>query len=208
LKLTTLRVMNFRNIRDLLLNFEPDVTVLIGANNSGKSNVLDALYAALRINRTVRQGAFDLEDYHLSSATAMAGDAGPIELILRFQEASQDEWDADLVAALGDALQIGVIDGLYSLTLRVQSHAASASAEEVYDWTFLNANGDPLPKKHFNALTKLQTVRPFFHLSTIRDAFKEFTSRSSFFSPFVSDPQFDETLRSELATSLADLNGM
>jgi putative ATP-dependent endonuclease of OLD family len=207
MRLTTLRVNNYRNIQDVTLTFEPDVTVIVGSNNSGKSNLLDALYAALRINRTVRQGAFDLEDYHLANATAMAGDSGPIELTLRFEELSEDEWDFDLVAALGDAVQLDIGTNRNSVTLRVQSRAATSGTEEQYDWSFLNAAGTPLPRKNFGALTKLQTLRPLYPLSSLRDASKEFNRRSNFFSPFVSDPQFDDTLRADLTTSLGDING-
>ena len=206
MRLTTLRVCNYRNIKDVILTFERDVTVLVGSNNSGKSSLMDALYAALRINRTVRQGAFDLEDYHLANATAMAGDAGPIELTLRFEEISEDEWETDLVAALGDAVQLDVGTNLNSVTLRVQSRAATAGVDEQYDWSFLNSAGVPLARKNFSALTKLQTVRPLYPLSSLRDAQKEFNRRSSFFSPFVSDPQFDDTLRADLASSLGDIN--
>jgi putative ATP-dependent endonuclease of OLD family len=188
------------------LTFESDVTVLVGSNNSGKSSLLDALYAALRINRTVRQGAFDLEDYHLADATAMAGDAGPIELTLRFEELSEDEWDSDLIAALGDAVQLDIHTNRNSLTLRVQSRAAMAGIDEQYEWSFLNAAGTPLSRKNFSALTKLQTVRPLYPLSTVRDASREFNRRSSFFSPFVSDPQFDDILRADLTASLGDIN--
>jgi putative ATP-dependent endonuclease of OLD family len=202
----SLHVSSFRNIADLTLTLDPKVTVIIGANNSGKTNLLDALYAALRINRTVRQGAFDIHDYNLSSATAMAGDAGPIELTLRFQEQTTDEWPADLVAALGDAVQLDVVQDLNSVTIRVRSTAATAGVEEQYEWDFLNSAGAPLSRKYFGVLTKLQTVRPLYALSSLRDASKEFSGRSTFFAPFVSDPQFDDALRADLIGSLGEIN--
>jgi putative ATP-dependent endonuclease of OLD family len=207
MRLTTLNVKNYRNLQDVTLTFEPDVTVLVGANNSGKSNLLEALYASLRINRTVRQGAFDLEDYHLANATAMAGDAGPIELTARFEELHLDEWEPDLLAALGDAVQFDVNSNRSSLTISVQSRAAMPGREEQYEWTFLNNAGLPLARKNFGALTKLQTVRPLYALSSLRDASREFNRRSSFFSPFVTDPQFDDALRAELVTALGGING-
>ena len=42
-KLRHLEIRNFRSLKEASLNFHPRVTVLVGKNNSGKSNVMDAL---------------------------------------------------------------------------------------------------------------------------------------------------------------------
>ena len=42
--LSKLHVANFRNFEDKLLSFSPDMTVIIGPNASGKTNILEALY--------------------------------------------------------------------------------------------------------------------------------------------------------------------
>jgi len=41
--LTTLHIKNYKSLRDAKLRLHPKVTVLVGRNNSGKSNVIDAL---------------------------------------------------------------------------------------------------------------------------------------------------------------------
>lgn len=44
----TLRTWNFRGLADCTVQFEPDLTLLVGRNNSGKSRILRALAIALR----------------------------------------------------------------------------------------------------------------------------------------------------------------
>jgi len=47
MRLRTLTLENFRGFKSLKLTFEPEVTVLVGINGSGKSTILDALAVAL-----------------------------------------------------------------------------------------------------------------------------------------------------------------
>jgi putative ATP-dependent endonuclease of OLD family len=206
LNVTTLRVRGYRNIADVTIELEPDVTVIIGENNSGKTNILDALYASLRINRTIRQGAFELHDYHLADRKSMAGDAGPIELTVTFREQKPGEWDAELLGAFSDVLASDPVTGTNAVVLRVTGTAPGSGKEEAYEWAFLDAASNPQSRKNITALNRLQTLRPFFTLGALRDATREFSRRSTFFAPFISDPTFDEALRDELADSLGEIN--
>ncbi len=43
MKLKRMRIQNFRSLRDVTIPFQPDLTVLVGENDSGKSSVLDLL---------------------------------------------------------------------------------------------------------------------------------------------------------------------
>lgn len=49
-KITDVRVSNFRSLEDIEVRLD-DLTVLIGANNAGKTSFLDALYAAIGAGR-------------------------------------------------------------------------------------------------------------------------------------------------------------
>src|SRR3989344_3567222 len=43
MKLNRVEIKNFRSIKDITVNFEPACRVLVGINESGKSNILNAL---------------------------------------------------------------------------------------------------------------------------------------------------------------------
>lgn len=59
-KITQVRISNFRSLENIEVNLD-DLTLLIGANNSGKTSFLDALYAAIGAGRRV----LAKEDIHL-----------------------------------------------------------------------------------------------------------------------------------------------
>lgn len=201
-----LQIKGYRGFVDLTVSFEPDCTVIIGENNAGKTNVIDALYSSLRVNRTVKQGAFDLNDYHLAGREAMAGDAGPIELTVVFRERVQDEWPPEIIQALRQVPTLNINTGLTSVNIQVKSSAPAAGKEEEYEWNFVDDEGAARAAKSFDVLSNIQKLRPFFRLDTMRDAVREFNRRSTFFGPFVSDPNFDDELRDDLLGSLSDIN--
>ena len=83
--LAGLRLKNFRSCRDVEIKLQPGLTLLVGDNNSGKSNVVDAarLLTAPLSGRRVR---------YLESDDASTGTDGPIEItgvfdgLTRFQQ--------------------------------------------------------------------------------------------------------------------------
>lgn len=62
IKITEVRISNFRSFENLALELE-DFTVLIGANNAGKTSFLDAIYAAIGASRKL----LGKDDIHLAS---------------------------------------------------------------------------------------------------------------------------------------------
>jgi len=136
----------------------------------------------------------------------MAGDAGPIEITVTFSEKYEDEWPDEIASALGDIIVFDDETLLREIRLRVTSTPAGPGRTEEYDWTFLDGSGLPFKTKHFNLLARLQRLRPYYYLNTIRDASREFSKRSTFFSPFISDPTFGDDTRDQLIESLESIN--
>src|SRR3954462_8047335 len=99
--LRTLKAVNFRLLEQFALEFRDDVTVLIGANNAGKSNVIDALLMpcdALLLNSyfdALRQRhgvARVISGHDLSSTLTLAfefsGDEAALEYSVEIDSAS------------------------------------------------------------------------------------------------------------------------
>ncbi|AHM61797.1 recF protein [Flammeovirgaceae bacterium 311] len=57
--LQKLELLNFKNYPDLTLDFSPDINCLVGANGSGKTNLLDAIYYL-----SLTKSAFHATDAH------------------------------------------------------------------------------------------------------------------------------------------------
>jgi putative ATP-dependent endonuclease of OLD family len=93
--LAELNIRNFRKLRDVQLRFRPGLNVLVGANNVGKSAVVDALRALLA-GYEESYPRFGAEDRHRSPQGEQAGD---IEFHYVFRGLGPDD-EADFLAAL------------------------------------------------------------------------------------------------------------
>jgi putative ATP-dependent endonuclease of OLD family len=205
MRLRSVTVKNFRALGDVTVDLD-GTTVLIGENNSGKTSFLEAVRLCLTQGVSRRGDVFDDYDHHLPSEHAQIGDAGDTEIILRFAEAAVGEWPAEVTQAIPEAI---TLDGdLQQVTLRVRSAKDPKSGEMSPGWEFLDAAGDALrPKRPIGFLLRdLQQLKPFFYLSAVRDATREFQPRSTFWGPFLRNPAIPEELRKELEKDLDALN--
>lgn len=203
--LTHLHIRNFRGIEDLSLPLD-DLCVLIGENNSGKSSILDALRICLTRSLSRRAAVFDEYDYHLEDESAEPSKAKPIEITLRFAESKVDEWPDEVSQILAEAEQVDA-GGLRSVTLRVTSKFDVATNDYVTEHDFLDLSGKSLIKaKNFRRLINLQQLVPTFYLASLRDAAREFSTRSPFWRPFVRSLELDEQAQGELEAVLGALN--
>lgn len=66
-RVTEVRVSNFRSLNNIALELD-DLTVLVGANNAGKTSFLDAMYTAIGAGRK----ALGPEDVHVGAGEAVA----------------------------------------------------------------------------------------------------------------------------------------
>lgn len=207
--LTRLAIKNFRGIKSLNLELS-ETTVLIGENNSGKTTVLHALRSCLNLLRANgRATIFEDFDFHFDGAAADPTSASPIEITLTFEESKPDEWTEEIERQLGGDASILMLiapDDHLRIQLKVVAEFSKVSQEISTTFDFLDANGRPLPGKSRSRLSALQQLRPLFYLSALRDAGKEFSRNSQFWSPFVKNSQIDATKKSEIEDQLQQIN--
>lgn len=207
--LTQLIIEHYRGIKSLELNLGP-TTVLVGENNCGKTSVLHALRACLYTLRSGgRASPFDEFDLHFDSRAADPTTAPPIVIRLTFEEATAGEWSEEVEQRLGgDGGVIALIppDDRSRVQLRVTAQYSAVTQEIETVFEFLDAAGSALPAKNRSRLTGLQQLRPLFYLSALRDAAKEFSRTSQFWSPFVKNSQIDDATKAAIETQLEDIN--
>lgn len=207
--LTSLKIEYYRGIKELELQLGP-TTVLVGENNCGKTTVLHALRACLYSLRSAGRGSpFDEFDLHFDSRAADPSTAPPIVITLTFEEATAGEWSEEVEQRLGgDGGVIALIppDDRSRVQLRVTAQYSPVSQEIETVFDFLDAAGSPLHAKNRSRLTVLQQLRPLFYLSALRDAGKEFSRTSQFWSPFVKNSQIDDATKAAIETQLEDIN--
>lgn len=204
MRLQSVTIKNFRALANITVDLD-ETTVLIGENNSGKTSFLDALKLCLAQGASRRGDLFDDYDHHLSSDQAEIGDAGDTEVVLKFAETTLGEWPNEVVQAISEAITL--VGDLQQVVLRVKS-ARSPTGEMRTQWEFLDPMGNVLkPRRPAGVVLRdLQQLKPFFYLSAVRDAVREFQPRSTFWGPFLRNPSIPDELRKELEADLDSLN--
>lgn len=205
MRLRSVTIKNFRALADVRVDLD-DTTVLIGENNTGKTSFLEALKLCLSPGASRRGEAFDDYDHHLATDQAQVGDAGDTEIVLIFAETEVGEWPDEIAQQL---VEVITFEGeLQQVELRVRSGKDPQTGEMAAKWEFLNPKGDVLrPKRPGSVVLRdLQQLKPFFYLSAVRDAAREFQPRSSFWGPFLRNPTISEEARKELEAELDALN--
>lgn len=207
--LTGLKIENFRGIKSLDLTLG-ETTVLIGENNSGKTTVLHALRACLQYLRSSGRGTvFEEFDFHFENASSDPTTAPPISITLTFEESKPDEWSVEIERQLGGDASVVMLmppDDHLQVQLRVTSIFSMVNQEIDTTFDFLDATGKPLTGKSRGRLSALQQIRPLFYLSALRDAGKEFSRTSQFWSPFVKNSQIDPIKKAEIEEQLQAIN--
>lgn len=145
MRITRIRIENFRSIQSLDLTLG-ETTVFFGANNTGKSAIVDALRIVLSRRWGQRGTGFTEHDVHRTDDGADPRRLPPVTILLVMEEPAPGTWDADMVAALEDILAV-MPDGRNILSLRVT--CAWSEEKEAFDpvWQFLDAAGAPLPER-------------------------------------------------------------
>ncbi|MFC1713301.1 ATP-dependent endonuclease [Candidatus Poribacteria bacterium] len=207
MKLREITIRNFRSLVDVNIPIG-DTTVLIGANNSGKTTLLDALQIALTRISTGRGTPFDEYDYHMSRPGDSPETSEGIVVELWFREDRSDEWSEPLVQALADIIQTEPINDLDSIGLRVSSRYDEATKECVHKSEFLTLDGQPLGGRGANPsnLARFSSYIRLFYLSAIRDPSDEFSPRSYYWGRILRDLKISEEQRKTLGEELSKLN--
>ncbi|WP_293001573.1 AAA family ATPase [Mycobacterium sp.] len=105
MRITRLRILNFRNLADIDLKLIPG-TVVVGENRAGKSNLIDAMRLVLDPHLSYADQQLSREDFWdgLSDGSAEWNPMTAGEVIEVAIEVEEFDHDARLVTALADAL--------------------------------------------------------------------------------------------------------
>src|SRR5687768_3106539 len=111
------KIDNFRSLKSLEVELA-DTTVFIGANNTGKTAILEAVRIALSRRWGRRGTGFTELDVYRASDDTDPKTAPPVKITLSLTEPQDAPWDADMVADLGDIVALDKY-GKTTISLRV-----------------------------------------------------------------------------------------
>ena len=205
MKLTDIKIENFRGIRSLHLSLDK-LTVLIGENNVGKSTVLEAIRLVLTRGFGGRRDTRFMEyDFHLANDVAIPQMAEPISITLHFKEQKKDEWTDAITQQMNEVIQLDS-DGLSNIWLQTRGTFQTDLGMFETKWLFLNEGGIELLLKNSTPLNLISRLVPLFFLSALRDVSQEFGSRGQFWSGFLKSIQLSEEQREEVEKMLTEVN--
>ncbi|WP_285059176.1 ATP-dependent nuclease [Pedobacter ginsengisoli] len=177
MRISKLHIENFRSINAIDLELD-ETTVFIGANNSGKSAIIEAVRIALSRRWGQRGTGFTENDVHLVDENTDPRTAPPVKISFEFIEPVVNSWPADMVADLEEIMiinEVGLNKVAFSITYTWNID------KETFEpaWEFLNQNGVPLPPKRRSInLSGFYDYILFLWLGALRDVDSEFNSRS------------------------------
>lgn len=206
MQINRIRIENFRCIRELDLWFD-QTTVLIGANNTGKTAILEAVRIALSRRWGRRGTGFTEYDVHRSEEATDPKTAAPVRVFLHLEESPEAPWDPDMVAALDDLVVLNDRGGnLISLRVTCEWKPETEAFEPA--WEFLDAADQPLSQKAQRAtnLSGFFAYAPLFYLAALRDAADEFGPRSSLWGRLLKSVRIPGEIEGEVQKTLDGLD--
>lgn len=202
MRLSKIKVENFRGIACAEIEPHRDVTVLIGENNTGKTSVLEALRLCLDAVKSNRTCNFTEFDFYRDDTCNNLAACKPITITLTYLESEEHPWPDYITQSLNEV----IVGSNYSvIKLRVSARYDDDAGEMMQSWCFLDDADNELVGK--NVLIKdLRRLRPFFFQSALRAAKDEFHGQSTYWSSFLRNKDIEETTRKALEDELLDVN--
>lgn len=199
MRISQIKIENFRGIGELALDLDAS-TLLIGANNVGKTAVLTAIDAVLG-RQSGRGRRFSDYDHRRSGKDRDLPDGHRVALTVTLNEDIAEPWPIEFRQALSDVIQL--TGNTRSVIVQARDTYDGESREFRSETVFLNTEGDELPKNPERALRRFL---PAFYLPAERSASSDFRRGARFWSPFLRDPEVDIADRQELESKLRSLS--
>ena len=204
--LSHVKIVNFRSIKSI--SFEIDrMNVFIGANNSGKTAILDAIRIGLSRQPGNRSIGFTEHDIHLPKRDSDPRDQPPISITLSFMESAIDEWNNDQKLELDEVISLNDANNLRIITLQAVYQWNSERERFESSWHFLNPLGQIMSERRNNVmLSSFFNYLPLFYLDPLRDIRTDFRSSNSRWTRLLQEIQIPAEVETEVLKELEKLD--
>lgn len=203
MRLTQLKIENFRGIKNLNMKFDWDIMVLIGENNSGKTTILEALRFGLAIIKSNKICNFNEFDFFRDDAHQTIDRCQPIALTFIFEEGEGNQWKDEIIQSLNEII---VGEDYSIIKLRLTAWVDESDDELKQNWEFLDDANNVMPSVKQGTIKILRNLRPFFYLSALRVAKDEFQGQGTYWSSFLKNKDIKTETRKQLEDELQIIN--
>lgn len=164
MKLKSLYIENFRNIKKLKMEFSL-LTVIVGENNAGKTTILKALYKILKMDESPHRIQFLEDDFYFDKSSNKRSTEILIEL-------SFDELDENDKTAF---VWSGIDISNNQLSVRLEAKWEEENNDASVELFFARKDDPENPKGENFKLTHKRYI-PFYYIDAYRDIWKETNS--------------------------------
>ena len=200
--LSKIAIENFRGIKHAEFEFDPEITVLIGENNAGKTSVLDALSLCLDIVKSDKTCNFSDFDFFRDESRMELATCEPICITLSFLESEEYLWPVHIRQVLNEVI---VGDEYSAIKLRVTAKFDAETGGPIQNWSFLDDADNELVGREM-MIKELRRLRPFFFQTALRAAKDQFHGQSTYWASFLRNRDIDETTQRALEEELYNVN--
>lgn len=206
--ITKVRIENYRSIESMEVSLS-EINVLIGANNSGKSNFLRAINIALGQNRIVSS-----EDIHINNGEILdEAKCAIIDLMIRpcdaqsnVVETFSDFWIGVFTEAW---ITTGSIDGDFvGIRTIIQYDALKNDYmiihKQITDWSDSISSSTVSRKKMFNG--DMNTYISAYYMDAQRDVVDDIRDKKSYFGRATSRIKLPDDKTADIERQLNDIN--
>jgi len=202
------RVYNFRSIKNCIVDLSP-VTVLVGANNSGKTSFLRALYLALGLGpRRVTKEDFHIgENEKSSDETEIIIDIRVIPVDEKYKriDSFSDEWREK---QFGELINFDNDDKEYfsfrtKINYDILNRNYQIKRYKIKSWSE-STNWEE--EKHDDELKQALDGFPLFFIDAQRDIVQDLRDRSSYFGRMLNNIKIDQDLINEIEEKIKSIN--
>jgi putative ATP-dependent endonuclease of OLD family len=198
-----IRVKNFRALKDIEVNLKP-ITILVGANNAGKTTLLRALNSVLGITRNqINQDDLFIDKDGTQVSKEIIIDIRIIPIDEKWERLNEfdNKWNSKLLGGINKTFdKIGDF-----FAFRTVYNFGIEDTPTTSFYQFANWENEQLSVNEFKAINQIRNNIKMYFIDAQRDILEDSKQRTSFFGKLVSNLDYGSDLN-ELQNDIANIN--
>lgn len=196
-----IRVKNFRALKDVEVNLKP-ITILVGANNTGKTTLLRALNNVLGIARNqINQDDLFLDKDGRQPTKEIIIDIRIVPTDIKGNRVNN--FDSKWSSKLGTGIQAD--NDKEFLAIRAKYNFGIEDSPSINYFLFTNWENEQLNADEFKGFNQIRNNIKMYFIDAQRDILEDSKQRNSFFGKLVSQLDYGDSLE-ELKGQITKLN--
>ena len=200
MRISRIRVENFRSLRDFQMEPEDGVNLLVGENNAGKSALLVSMDKALGRGTPI----FEIEDFYVTVPSTPVANLPTITIDIEVRPDTDGSFSTNFLTDFVDEIAIDRA-GAASLTFRTQALYNPIEDRISVEYYSIRSDGSARsmnPQKRF----RLQSYLPFYLVDAFRDTIRDVQSRRGFWGRMINSITLDATTVASIEASVDSIN--